>query len=242
MEWIYISPHLDDAALSCGGLIWEQAAAGQTTSVWTICAGDPPSGPLSPFAEHIHERWETGREAVSQRREEDIRSCVQMRAAYRHFSIPDCIYRGSSEPFYNTEESLFGSIHPDEERLIVGLSEELGRLIPLEAHVVCPLSIGGHVDHQLARAAVEKIGQRLWYYADVPYIWGRMDELTKLEQEGWLFERFTVSDTGLRAWEAAITEYRTQISTFWKDTAEMCAAIEAYCSSEGGLRLWQRSK
>src|SRR5512139_3118661 len=76
MHWIYLSPHLDDAALSCGGLIWEQVHAGDTVSVWTICAGDPPNGSLSPFAEALHARWQSGIEAAVLRREEDVTSCL----------------------------------------------------------------------------------------------------------------------------------------------------------------------
>jgi LmbE family N-acetylglucosaminyl deacetylase len=239
MEWIYFSPHFDDVAFSCGALVWEQAAAGQSVSVWTVCAGDQPPGPLSPFAENLHKRWEMAEDAVSLRRREDIQSCSQMRAAYRHFSIPDCIYRGSSEAFYNSEEALFGPIHPDEASLIQHLSGEIRRLIPLQAEVVCPLAIGGHVDHQLTRATAETLGRRLWYYADVPYVLDHMEILTELEREGWLFKRFPVSEAGLCAWEAAIAAHGSQISTFWKDTEQMRAAIEAYSISQGGIRLWQ---
>ncbi|MBA4379671.1 MAG: PIG-L family deacetylase, partial [Anaerolinea sp.] len=57
MRWIYISPHLDDAVLSCGGLIWEQSHAGTQVEIWTVCTGDPPEGPLSPFAEVLHAEW-----------------------------------------------------------------------------------------------------------------------------------------------------------------------------------------
>ena len=68
MEWIFISPHLDDIALSCGGLVWELAHAGDQVSIWTICAGEPPVAPLSPFAESLHDRWQTGAEATQRRR------------------------------------------------------------------------------------------------------------------------------------------------------------------------------
>ena len=131
MQWIYISPHLDDVALSCGGRVWEQAQEGDHASIWTICAGDPPQGPLSPFAQSLHDRWETGREAIAQRREEDILSCRQLGASYRHFDVPDCIYRRSGAPFesspgssgflYATEESIFGLLHPAEAALVEAL-------------------------------------------------------------------------------------------------------------------------
>jgi LmbE family N-acetylglucosaminyl deacetylase len=50
MRWIYLSPHFDDAVLSCGGLIFEQARQGIPIEIWTIFAGNPPPGPLSMFA------------------------------------------------------------------------------------------------------------------------------------------------------------------------------------------------
>ena len=33
MRWIYLSPHFDDAVLSCGGLIWEQTHSGDLRAV-----------------------------------------------------------------------------------------------------------------------------------------------------------------------------------------------------------------
>ena len=53
---VYLSPHLDDAVLSCGGMIHRQAQAGERVVVVTVCAGDPPPGPLSDFARSLHER------------------------------------------------------------------------------------------------------------------------------------------------------------------------------------------
>ncbi len=60
MRWIYISPHFDDAVLSCGGLIWEQTHSGIPVEIWTIMAGDPPLGAEStPLARQLHDRWQT---------------------------------------------------------------------------------------------------------------------------------------------------------------------------------------
>ena len=50
MVRIYLSPHLDDAALSCKGSIKQQTQAGERVEVWTVCAGEPPDGPLSMFS------------------------------------------------------------------------------------------------------------------------------------------------------------------------------------------------
>ena len=72
IDALYLSPHLDDAVYSCGGLIYQQTQAGQRVLVMTTCAGLPPSGPLSPFAEALHTRWQvSATNAVTTRRTED---------------------------------------------------------------------------------------------------------------------------------------------------------------------------
>ena len=91
MNWIYLSPHFDDVALSVGGLLWEQSQAGERVSIWTICGGDPPPGDFSPFAEALQARWETGAQSMIIRRAEDIESCHLLGAESVHLSIPDCI-------------------------------------------------------------------------------------------------------------------------------------------------------
>ena len=240
MEWIYLSPHFDDAALSCGGLAWEQAQAGQAASIWTICAGEPRESLRSSFIETLHSRWGMEAGAVARRREEDILSCREMGASYRHLQTPDCIYRGSGEPFYTSEESLFGGLHPSEEGLIAALSAELSQAVPPEAEIVCPLALGGHVDHQLTRAAAERLDRSLWYYADYPYVLKAAEELDQLKQAGWEAVKFRISSAGMCAWEAAVSAHASQISTFWTGLDEMRTALRAYCSSRVGLQLWRK--
>lgn len=245
MSWIYISPHLDDAVLSCGGLIWDQNQAGDPAGIWTICAGDPPEGPFSAFARSLHERWQTGRKAVRFRRQEDIESCRRLDAAYRHFAIPDCIYRrgpdvyGNGSHLYTTEESLTGPLDPVEEALIQEIGALLRDDIPPETRVVCPLALGGHVDHKLTRAAVEQLGMSAWYYADYPYILRRPEDLPKLVPPGWRRVLNPISPPGLQAWQDSVAAHRSQISTFWPDTETMREAVVDYYRQAGGIPLWQ---
>jgi len=242
MEWIFLSPHLDDVALSCGGLVWEQIQAGDSVSIWTICAGDPPSGHLSPFAESLHKRWGTGREAIEQRRKEDIAACSHLGAAYRHFPIPDCIYRlgtESDDHLYTSEESLFGELDPREAGLIRTLRAELVSSLPPESQLICPLSLGGHVDHRLTRAAASGLERSIWYYADYPYVLDAWDRLEQLHKQGWREVPIPISKKGMLAWQTAVSEHASQISTFWGTLAEMRAALQDYKRRMGGISLWQ---
>ena len=250
-EWVYLSPHFDDVALSCGGLAWEQAQAGETVSVWTICGGDIPQGPLSPFAELLHARWGTGREAVEQRRAEDSVSCQAMGADYRHFPLPDCIYRragvdywaqaksAAREHLYASEEAIFGAIEPAETPLIAQLSARLGEALPAQAEVVCPLALGGHVDHRLTRAAAEALGRKLWYYADYPYVLRQMEDLQALEEAGAAKAVFPITAGGLKAWQDSIAAHGSQISTFWPNLEKMEEEMAGYRERMGGGILWR---
>ena len=97
MHHLFLSPHYDDAIYSCGGTIASLTAAGESVTILTICAGAPPSGQLSWFAEQLHERWgladsQAVQEMIEIRRQED-RAALEIVAAEGHyFDVPDCIW------------------------------------------------------------------------------------------------------------------------------------------------------
>ena len=238
MHWIYLSPHLDDVALSVGGLLWEQSQAGERVSIWTICGGEPPPGDYSPFAKSLHIRWQTGAEALQVRRLEDIEACHILGADYAHFDIPDCIYRRSpitGEHLYASEQALWYPVHPDEEAIISELVEQMKKQLPADSKIICPLTLGNHIDHRLTRAAAERLGIPLWFYADYPYLLGS-DNLQALEK--FRSTVIPISPDGVLAWQEAVAAHSSQISTFWENLVEMRAAIQAYSQKMTGVKLF----
>ncbi|HEX9013147.1 MAG TPA: hypothetical protein VF813_06515, partial [Anaerolineaceae bacterium] len=225
------------------------------------CAGDPPDGGLSPLAVERHQRWGTGREAVAVRRQEDEKACRVLGAEPRHFKIPDCIYRRVEMPWwypisYGWEEDegkhdwiiqnndqLFGPVLNEELPLVDKLAFMLGQIIPEDARIVSPLTVGGHIDHHLVRDAVGFLkGYRIWYYADFPYvILDKVDMNAQLPgfedyEPGWL----AISPQGLAAWQSAAAAYHSQLSTFWKDETELNAQLEGYWQgSQRAGCLWK---
>ena len=247
MLWIYLSPHLDDAVLSCGGLIDRQVADGNRVEVWTICAGDPPEAPFSAFARGQHAMWNLGPEAAAARRVEDRQACAALGAAWRHFSIPDCIYRGSpvdGRALYASEEAIFGAVEPAEEPLIADLAADLARALPPDAHVGVPLGVGGHVDHRLTRRAAESLDRPQWHYAELPYVtrepaWqGGADPLA--DDPDWERHLFSLDTANLTAWQAGVAAYVSQLPVFWSSAAEMRVGLAKYLDQVGGARLWRR--
>jgi LmbE family N-acetylglucosaminyl deacetylase len=263
--WFYISPHFDDIALSCGGLVWEQAHSGDEVVICTVTAGSPDrNAPLSPFAASLHQRWGVGVEAVAARREEDRASCSILGARPIYLSLTDCIYRNDpiqGTPLYDSNKTIMGKVNPAERKLTRALAEEMRSLFPPEAQVIAPLAIGGHVDHRLTRRAADLLRINLWYYADYPYTarWitrpGNSEEFphmpsgniskraqnlyTQMLADGWQAQVFPISPTALDVWQHSVAAHASQISTFWPDLEWMRQALDDYCRNLGGIRLWR---
>lgn len=245
---VYVSPHLDDAALSCGALIHQQTQAGERVIVITVCAGNPPPGPLTPFAHSLHARWKlTAAEAVAARRIEDVRALQVLGAQPVYLWVPDCIYRTSpaGEPVVKGEADLFGALSPLDEPLVSSLATQIAYLLPRwePVQVYAPLGIGRHVDHQLTRRAIERLGRPLVYVEDYPYAakasaedaWGGL-------ARGLTPQRLAVSEAGLDTHSRAVMEYASQISSFWPAEAAMRQAVRQHLSAaEGGLsvQVWR---
>jgi LmbE family N-acetylglucosaminyl deacetylase len=243
---IYLSPHLDDAVLSCGGHIWQQVRANIRVQVVSIFAGTPAaSAPLSPFAQELHTRWGHQVDAASERREEDLAALDILGAEAIHWPYTDCVYRQTTNGHfpYASEESLWKQVHPGEQGLLEELTARIAAL-PLSPGglVYAPLGIGHHVDHQIARRAAEASGKTLVYYADYPYAKDPQAVQTALEltKKRWRTELVLLSRRALNAKVAAIACYRSQLSTFWPSLAEMEAAIRAFAEQTGNGRPAER--
>jgi len=243
---IYLSPHLDDAALSCGAQIYEQTAVGQSVLIVTITAGDPPARPLSDFARSLHDRWELAADVVAARRAEDVLACQILGAAFEHWTIPDCIYRtepDTEQPLYPAWPDVIGPIHPADEKLIAQLVDQM-TLFPPGGKVYAPLAVGNHVDHQVTRAAAERcFGGRLLYYEDYPYVVDRaaFTAVIPSQLSSWQPQVVPVSTAALDAKIRAIAAFQSQISTFFTSEADLAQKVTEFTASVGGERVWRRT-
>ncbi|HZC07141.1 MAG TPA: PIG-L family deacetylase, partial [Ktedonobacterales bacterium] len=124
---IYLQPHFDDAALSCGGAIRQQTRFGQQTLVITVFGGMPPESlQASGFARQnsqIMSLPESPAAAIAARRAEDEAAMSSLGADVLWLDYLDAIYRGAP-PYYQSNEALFGSVNQGD----LALDEELGAL------------------------------------------------------------------------------------------------------------------
>ena len=250
-DWIYFSPHLDDVALSCGGQIYKATQAGERVLVVTITAGDPVA-PISTYAASLHNRWELVADATAARREEDLAACAILGADALHWTVPDCIYRVDSQglPFYVDDAGIFGPVAPAEIEMVEELCRQM-RALPPAQHLVAPLAAGNHVDHQLTRLAAELAfsPDKFSYYEDYPYAQqpGKLAQVIEAQPKDsrgiervWVAETVTLDAVALRIKYAAVTAFRSQLSTFFSDQADLERQIGGYAAMVGGERRWRR--
>lgn len=239
-HWIFLSPHLDDVALSCGGLVWDMTQHKLRVEIWTVMSGIPPDESYSQFATQIHRAWgKSGHNALLMRLAEDRSACDVLGASARHFDIPDAIYRrdpASHEFVVNNNEELFS--RKPEEALVRDIAAVLEKDFPPRAVMVMPMALGGHIDHRAVRSAGEiQPGDHL-YYVDYPYIL-RDFEGAHLARRGWQRLPRTLNKAALKAWQDAVLCYTSQLGSFWRDEKETRLALNNYLAGGGG-RLWRK--
>jgi LmbE family N-acetylglucosaminyl deacetylase len=241
---IFLAPHLDDAALSCGGRIASLTRAGKRVLIVTVMAGDPSTDVENDYIRSLHARWELERDATAQRRAEDIAACTILGADYLHWSIPDCIYRlnpADGKPMYVSDNDIFGDVHPAEQPLVDQIVSLL-RALPTHSQCYTPLTVGHHVDHWLvAEAARRAFGARQLFYEDYPYAQqpGKLATVVGEPPAGWEASVLALSEADLAAKIEAILAFHSQLSTFFTDRADLEQQVKGYAASVGGERVWR---
>lgn len=257
-QHIYISPHYDDAVLSCGGQMAHRVAAGETVIVATVFGGVPNPERLSPFAAAIHARPGGGDDLMAIRQDEDIQALDLLGAISRQGDYLDCVYRqdeGRTRWFYDNEEALFGPVAPAERGLAHELAQVFAALAPKPDQCVlyAPLAVGNHVDHQIVNKAamsLRQAGYTVCFYEDYPYIVrdpGGLDTaLKRAGQAYWRSQLVHFDEADMARKIEAIRAYASQIGVLFGADADIKPAIASYArklagTSAYGERLWQFS-
>ena len=240
MRWIYLSPHLDDAVLSAGGLIFEQTRSGNPVEIWTFMCGYPPEGEFSSFAQTLHSLWgfNSAEETVRARREEDRRAAAVVGAQVTHFDFLDCIYRRDSNGNWMYHD-ISVPAHPEDADIPNRIAETIFTRLQPDDVLVCQLSVGSHVDHVLVRQGAERLDRPLIYDIDIPYFFTKPEEF-ELKSAGMRESLHPITESGLRSWQEAVLEYKSQLIVLGDamSTPEKARqAIQSYWAKQGGICL-----
>lgn len=239
-EHIFLSPHLDDAVLSCGGLIHEAVSRGEKVRVVTAFASVGERPAFSAFARHLHAKWGLVG-SISDRLDED-------RAAFRrlgvqeveHWEYLEAPYRrdASGEPLYCTYEGLKGKVASLAPSVIEELIKRIRQSVtnPSAAcRLYFPLGLGEHVDHRLLFQVGLGLRAEAWdvrFYEDWPYAEAYEPSSEAL---GWLSEIVAIS---VPAKHEATLEYRSQLRGLGGSPEVLRTRMAQYANKVGGERYW----
>ncbi len=240
---IYLSPHLDDAALSCGGQIHRRRRSGERVLVVTLFAGDEPEAPPR-LARELHRVYGLDSGVMAARRREDEAACEILGARGERRELLDAIYRtepGGGPPLYDELERIFEPPSVADERDLLPRLERLLAELPPGREIFAPLAAGGHVDHRLVRRAAEAIGSdRVAFYEDYPYCARRGAVKRALAgSEGWTTEVAGFGRQDLAAKIAAVRAYASQVGPLFGSERGLERRLRRHFRKVGGERLWR---
>jgi LmbE family N-acetylglucosaminyl deacetylase len=245
---VVLSPHLDDAILSCGGRIARAVDAGRRALVATLFTRDQPPAPPSALAAELRRRWNLpAGEVMARRRAEDLEACRRLGAEPLHLDLPEALYRSDErgEPLYPTLGALFGELAPADlagQREIAGRIARLAEEIGGEPELFGPLGVGNHVDHQLARRALLQVRPHAALYEEFPYTewkWFAVSRALGRAAE-WEPEVLPVDAALLERRRHAIAAYASQVPAMFRTEGRLGKQLRRAARRAGGERVWRR--
>ncbi|UZO79269.1 PIG-L family deacetylase [Aquimarina sp. ERC-38] len=170
MNILAISPHLDDAVFSVGGLLHKAVKKGWDCSVITCFT----ESVLHPTGFALQCQTDKGLaievDYMKLRRQEDKEACKLLGLDYQWLSFKEAPHRGYMEP-----KALFQQLLP-EDTIHHDLEKKLNTIICEKKPdiILFPYGIGNHVDHQQVVKAVKNLKQefpkiRFYQWFDEPY-------------------------------------------------------------------------
>ncbi len=236
---VFIAPHFDDVALSCGATV-AMLAREASPLIVTVFAKNPDTvNDLSGFARCQHSRWKLDDlQVVENRTSEDECATRAMGERVRRLSLDfaDAIYR---DAYYQSDERLFGTIPDFDRDISAAIARELASIEASSFYV--PLAIGNHVDHQLVFEAGRILagqGLEVRAYEDLPYALNSpLPDVGKSQQTSQIVE--LDEEAFERKW-SAISCYTSQLPVIFRDVETPRVQFERYAMQIGGGALAER--
>lgn len=236
---VFVEPHFDDVAFSCGGWLSVLAQGGSPVELVTVFTADPvPEAVVSPLADAVHAEWAATKTPYQQRRQEAASIGALVSVRQTSLALPEAIYR---DPQLTTIEDLFRAddppemdpIYPD---VLSALDESFSsqsRLI-----VFAPLGVGGHQDHRVVHAAVRALAARrprwtVWYYEDFPYALDVAALKARVRQEPRLRPATVEIDDTLETRIRLAACYESQVRAIFGTPDRLRHEIEGYAGRVG---------
>ena len=207
-----VSPHLDDAAFSVGGLLAAHAADGGRVTIVTCFTGNVARPAGFALACQLDKGLPADADYMALRRAEDLAACAVIGASALHLPFLEAPHRG-----YGDVPALFGA-RRDDDGLVEPLAEALARIIALQRPdlLLGPLGLGGHVDHLVVRDALRHVAGPYLLWEDWPYA-----DRPGVAADGPPERRIRLTDATRAARLAMCSAYTTQVGFQFGGTARL---------------------
>lgn len=212
--FVFVSPHLDDAVLSCANLMLK--LRNKDVRIITVFT-QGGNNSLTPQAKSFLKAtgYNNPEKLFADRKIEDAKAAKMLNAKYQYLEFTDAAWRiKNNKPIYPDNRSQFsGNISRNDIFLIDKIKTKLLKIVPNNNDTVlfAPLGIGGHTDHVLINKVVRKLPHKKIFWEDFPY---SLD--TKCKKEFYTkikdvkpFLNVKSFDKAVR--EAAIQNYKSQV-------------------------------
>jgi LmbE family N-acetylglucosaminyl deacetylase len=181
---MFVSPHLDDAVLSCGALLSHLARTCPVTVLTVFSSASPPARSGLAARKTLRDLQVADPEVLfAQRRAEDIAVLGEAGASWIHLGLTDALFRRVGETGTDRKgggRAAYPTFRFDAARGRIagsdaGLAGDVGALVREAAAATGatilfgPLGVGRHVDHLITRGGVASSGADAVYYSDFPY-------------------------------------------------------------------------
>lgn len=180
---LVLSPHLDDAVLSCGDHILEWKRQGHEVTIVSIFTMFQDKY-ISKGAQDSLKAggFKNAKECERARKIEDIEVMKTLSVKYCHLDFIDGWFRvRNNRPIYTDGELFKGRISNYDIPLMGNLKRLFSQYDTFD-RIVIPKSVGKHVDHLITYEVAQKIfaNYKLFYYGDYPYLLNRYNISVRL--------------------------------------------------------------
>lgn len=179
---IYIlSPHFDDAILSCGMFMHMLSGKNDLTVINIFTKAH--EGPYTLSAKKFLKLsgYSDARKMYISRMAEDTNALKAVKAKRHNLGFVDSLFRRKAKlTILGKLFAEFDHIYPTYKWHITkyiskyditgkSLKKILSKIIPDEAVVFVPYAVGNHADHMITRLSAEAVLKNIYYYIDFPY-------------------------------------------------------------------------
>lgn len=184
---VFVSPHLDDAVLSAGGLIDILSKKTKVIVVNVFTKSDDTKQTLSAKVFVKGLGYTKASELFKERIAEDKRALAMFGITPINLGYHDVLWRKKHSFVANTLGAIvpeFAHIYPTyrfhvakgqiaqaDKPTMTAISKELQAIVAKERAplIFCPIGIGNHVDHRIVREICKNAFSQVIFWSDFPY-------------------------------------------------------------------------